>query len=362
MKKQLKCSVFVTGSRFIPFHEPSGIYRFSHLFNELKKSGLNLSHDPKSDWLISINHNKKEYQRFISNGGSANRAILLRDEPVSVFPMQFKNAIEKLYLLVLTPGLCKELSSQSFFIPWPYESNANPNKPEISDQFLIYENLSKNMIESMAEWNLRENYATVISANKVSSKKSIYYDLRRKIAHQSRELNVLVYGDLWNSGLLRKIRHRVAVLFFAVRNKSAFSIRSVYGNLHWRYNSHGPVENKFKTLLNSKFSIVLENSDTTISEKIFDAIIAGCVPVYFGPKLDSVGLPKDIAFECDPEINSFVNLMKDLSPQQIENVRISGQKFIRSRDFKEIWLQEKVNSYLHEVILLKMNSPKDIPC
>lgn len=356
MKKQSNISIFLTGSRFIPFDEPDAVYRFSHLVGELKKSGLNSSLNPESDWLISINHNMKDYQKFISNGGTPNRAILLRDEPISVFPAQFKSEVENLYSLVLTPGLRKELSGEFGFIPWPYESNANPNDPKTSDQKLIFEKLAKNKIDSFAEWSSRENQATIISANKVSAKKSNFYSFRRKIAHQSAELNLSIYGDLWNSSMLKKIRHRLAVLFFSIRTNGGFSIRSIYGNLHWRYESHGTVENKFETLLNSKFSIVLENSDTTISEKLFDAIIAGCVPIYFGPKLDSVGLPQNIAFQCKPDINSYSNLMKNLSSEEIEAVRQCGQKFIWGKDFKEIWSHEKVNSYMHNLILAQISN------
>ena len=317
----------------------------------MSRSGFRLNIDPKSDWLISVNHNQAEYQRFISNGGVASRAILLRDEPVSVFPAQFSSKIEKLYSLVLTPGLRKELSGKSFFIPWPYESNANPNTPKYSDLNMLSQQLLESSSTSLDKWLLRRNHIVVISSNKVSTKKSVFHEFRRMVGHEAEKLGLLIYGDLWSSSLKDKIKHRVGVLVFGLRSRSSISLVSIYGKLHWRYRSCGAVEDKFEVLLNSRISVVLENSDTTISEKLFDSIIAGCVPIYAGPKLSNVELPEDIALQCAPDIATLSNLINNTSKEQIEMVRQRGQNFIRSEEFKSNWSSEAVNKFLCSLIL-----------
>ena len=351
MKKPVNISICITGSRHIPFDRPDQVYRFSLLLDSLRNSGYSLSADPKSDWLISINHNKAAYRKFISAGGSAQRAILLRDEPVSVFPSQFENHVESLYSQVLTPGLSKELSRRTFFIPWPYEINANPNTPKKSDSDVLSQIQANGFGISLNEWALREHHIVVISSNKVSPKKSVFHDFRRVLAHNAQELNVKIYGDLWSDDLKKKINHRLGVLAFAIRNRSKISIRSIYGDLHWRYQSCGPIDNKFDVLLNSKMSIVLENSDSTVSEKLFDVIVAGCVPIYVGPSLLSIDLPDDIAIQCEPNIDSLTYILKTLSDESIELMRQRGQNFIRSDKFKTIWSSEGVNSHLYDLIV-----------
>ena len=356
MIKQTDISICIAGSRHIPFDRPDQVYRFSQLLDSLRKTGYLLSRDPKSDWLISINHNKTAYRKFISAGGSSQRAILLRDEPVSVFPSQFETHVENLYSLVLTPGLSKDLSRKTFFIPWPYEVNANPNTPSKTDSAVFTQIQTKGFDDTLNEWATRENHIVVISSNKVSPKKSVYHEFRRAVAHNAQEFNAQIYGDLWSGDLKKKFIHRLGVLIFAIRNRSSISFKSIYGNLHWRYQSCGSVDNKFDILLNSKMSIVLENSNSTVSEKIFDVIIAGCVPIYVGPKLLSIELPEDLAIQCEPDIDSLNHLLQTLSDEHVEIVRERGQDFIQSDTFKTIWSSEGVNSQLYNLILHQMKS------
>ena len=351
MKKPVNISICIAGSRHIPFDRPDQVYRFSQLLDSLRNSGYSLSTDPLSDWLISINHSKTAYRKFISAGGSAQRAILLRDEPVSVFPSQFETHVENLYSLVLTPGLTKYLSKKTYFIPWPYEINANPNTPKKTDSDVLAQIQANGFDVTLNEWTSRENHTVVISSNKVSPKKSVFHEFRRVLAHNAQELNIRIYGDLWGGNLKKKVNHRLGVLAFAIRSRSRISIRSIYGHLHWRYQSCGPVDNKFDVLLNSKMSIVLENSNSTVSEKIFDVILAGCVPIYVGPNLLSIELPDDIAIQCEPDIDSLSHLLKTLSDESIELMRQRGQNFIRSDKFKTVWSSEGVNSQLYNLIV-----------
>lgn len=354
--EQTNISICIAGSRHVPFDRQDQVYRFSPLLDSLRKTGYLLSRDPKSDWLICINHNKTAYRKFISAGGSAQRAILLRDEPVSVFPSQFETHVENLYSLVLTPGLSKNLSRNNFFIPWPYEVNANPNTPSKTDSDVFSQIQAKNYSDTLNDWAAREKHIVIISSNKVSPKKSVFHEFRRAVAHNAHEFNAQIYGDLWSVGLKKKLIHRLGVLVFAIRNRSRISFRSIYGNLHWRYQSCGSVDNKFDVLLNSRMSIVLENSNSTVSEKIFDVIIAGCVPIYVGPKLSSIELPEDLAIQCEPDIDSLRNLLQNLSEERVEMVRQSGQDFIQSHGFKTIWSSEGVNSQLYNLILQQMKS------
>ena len=49
-------------------------------------------------------------------------------------------------------------------------------------------------------------------------------------------------------------------------------------------NVGGPVVNKIEFLSSYKFSIAMENSngDGYVSEKIYDSLISGTIPIYYG--------------------------------------------------------------------------------
>jgi hypothetical protein len=41
-----------------------------------------------------------------------------------------------------------------------------------------------------------------------------------------------------------------------------------------------------------------------MSEKLFDALIAGCIPIYVGPDVASYGIPRDLVIEVEPTVMS----------------------------------------------------------
>jgi hypothetical protein len=49
---------------------------------------------------------------------------------------------------------------------------------------------------------------------------------------------------------------------------------------------------------------VIENSKEFLSEKLFDAFFAKCIPVYVGPKVENFDIPKNLVIQCDPNIVS----------------------------------------------------------
>ncbi|MGX2982084.1 glycosyltransferase family 10 domain-containing protein [Helicobacter sp. 23-1045] len=64
----------------------------------------------------------------------------------------------------------------------------------------------------------------------------------------------------------------------------------------WRNNIGGAVENKHKWLQSYKFNLCFENSSYAgyLTEKLFDAYSAGCVPIYWGDTSLRSGVANDI--------------------------------------------------------------------
>ena len=64
------------------------------------------------------------------------------------------------------------------------------------------------------------------------------------------------------------------------------SLTEAFSQFSYHYPSYkGRVENKLLELSKFKYAIVIENEADFVSEKLFDAIAAKCVPIYVGPDL-----------------------------------------------------------------------------
>ena len=129
----------------------------------------------------------------------------------------------------------------------------------------------------------KEKLCTIISTNRVSSIKNELYSERVKAIrwfeeHQPSEFDL--YGIGWNEYYFSQTNP------LRIFNRIYYSRKILHQILGENYPSYkGKVKSKEDTLNRYKFSICYENVMNIpgyITEKIFDAFIAGCVPIYLG--------------------------------------------------------------------------------
>jgi hypothetical protein len=321
---------------------------------------------PSADFLFSVNHNKKLYQKFIASGGSKERAILLRLEPDTVFPKQYKRKITEKYGLVISPGSILGYTDLDSHLGWPYQYHLNPAKPVLTDPNLedvIKENSGSGLF-TLKDWDQRSHTLVLIAANKVSPVSSANYAIRRKIAHQIPKTLLEVYGPLWKDSFYSKLRHRVAVFVSALRQGTFPNVIEIYGNLHRRYpNSRGMVDDKHNLLKDSKFSLVIENSNSIVTEKLFDSILNGCIPIYIGSDLDKIGFPKGVVIPVGGDSEEIIETLSSLNLVQVEQLLSDMSRFINSKKFLEIWgaisVYSKVSQLVYEFIMMNQHEKFD---
>ena len=221
-----------------------------------------------------------------------------------------------------------------------YECIPNPARPTGTDFELnecVHENIDK-LLFDYEEWSERTYFLTMVNANKVSPVKEENYRLRRIYAKQLDEKFLTVFGDLWNSSSLSKVLHRLSVLAFSIKNVFPPNLIHIYGNLHWRFStSGGVVADKQEILQSSKFSLVIENDKSYVSEKLFDALINGSIPVYFGPELPESLIPKDIHIALPNNPNELIPYLLELGESNIRNYLININSYISSQNFIARW-------------------------
>lgn len=103
---------------------------------------------------------------------------------------------------------------------------------------------------------------------------------------------------------------------------------------------NGKIENKFDVMRKYRFSICYENATHMpgyITEKIFDSLFAGCIPVYWGDEEISKSIPKGCfidkrEFDNYEELYSF---MKNMSDEEYINYLNCIQKFVEDERYGE---------------------------
>ena len=104
----------------------------------------------------------------------------------------------------------------------------------------------------------------------------------------------------------------------------------------------GPAETKFEVLSHARFSICFENAKDIsgyITEKLFDCLFAGCVPIYWGePHIESL-IPKSCyidfrTFLQKPDPYAALNqFLHQISEEQFSGYQEAARQYLASRAF-----------------------------
>ena len=197
-----------------------------------------------------------------------------------------------------------------------------------------------------ASWSNRDRaFLAIINANKVPrlEDRELYTERLRAIAFFGERGEIDLYGTGWSGPAyrvgetraprsLRRLRHRLDRALDRLelrRDPLLAAARRVY---------RGPVVSKSETLGRYTFSICFENMvlDGWVTEKIFDCLRAGTVPVYLGaPDVEHWIWP-----ECYVDMRRFSGYLElreflhGLSPAEVDAYRHAGREYFRSEAFR----------------------------
>ncbi len=111
----------------------------------------------------------------------------------------------------------------------------------------------------------------------------------------------------------------------------------------------GPCKSKHETLSQYMFSMCFENMamDGYITEKLFDCLYAGTIPIYLGaPDVDK-WIPQDvyIDFRKFRSVDEMWRFVRDMDDKEIEAMRQAGRSFLESDSFKRTYYDSLVNIF-----------------
>jgi hypothetical protein len=202
--------------------------------------------------------------------------VLIASEPRVVVPLNSHPKVLKEFDKVLQIGRPGQLP----LLPWPQHPFKNPVTVQKQD-------LGK---------------AILIQSRKYSFVKGQLYSLRVLLA--SSDKRVFVVGRGWAETWYRTLGRLIVELGKTLRAGVSIDWQTCISGFKIPINLLGPAESKNFAMQEFKVAVVIENSQEYMSEKLFDALVGGCIPVYVGPDLGTFGIPPTLYVSADATLES----------------------------------------------------------
>ena len=294
----------------------------------LEKKGL-LAAPEETDIhkVVCIDYSSKyKYQVNNPRLGRENRT-LVRMEPSVVLPANFSRSRRNQFGLKVTVG--GNPTGSSATVHWPL---VFPSETDLA------------VLHAAGRLDL----AVLINGNKMSFVKGELYSLRRRAIRALDNLDV--FGTEWDSKFTQR-------LFIAIRSftHSCLSLKlpHMQGASMWFQSypkSFRTVDDKLAAMSKYKYALVIENSAEYMSEKLMEALFAGCIPVYVGPNPQEYGIPKDIVIWTNPNIASIENSFREAATWRFDEFQARLSLFLQSSATRELWDHERVHQRLLDLI------------
>lgn len=273
--------------------------------------------DPRATHFVSLDHNRRSFAVMAPPIPTSSRLLIVL-EPRVVIPTNYRSSVLKRYGAVLTYTWA--VPGTESVVPWPQRdwraapSGSGAHTPGTS---------------------------ALVNANKLSSIRGSLYGLRRRvIARFAREhLPLSLAGANWNRRGVALLVENARSIAYAVFNREIVDLREwarpvpTTGSITYL----GKIDDKDAVLLDAEFAVVIENSATYVSEKLFDAVIAGCVPLYVGPPLADYGIPEGVAVVLPLRAHAFTDAVRTLTSGQKKAVLDAGVAWLASDETYRRW-------------------------
>lgn len=288
---------------------------------------LSENYDKHLDYFVAMDLDRATLREMADRGVPKEMSVLLRFEPDVVCPLNYRASAVRKFGRVLDIGRPSPLPGDWEFWPqnWPDPERA----------------------ESLRNSYREETRLVLMNANKLSLIKNEQYSFRRKLIHS---FPLDVYGPDWDSNVLRRLRVLAGELIIALANKRLPQAKSVSFWFANHTHLRGTAIDKLATLARYKFAVIVENSPDYMSEKLFDALFARCIPIYFGPSIEHFSIPKQLAVAAGGDVLSFQNALNQAQDIDYELWQQQLDEFLHNEETVGRWSALKVFKRLVDAI------------
>jgi alpha(1,3/1,4) fucosyltransferase len=276
----------------------------------------------EAERVLFFNYNRGLHEECLQHGLEPDQLVLFAFEPPVVIPEHDDRDVWARFGMVFTPDDRAIDGTRVRKLRYPQAKELIDGLPSYEDRRLL----------------------TLINANKQSYGRDELYSLRRKAIRffERRDLDFEFYGWGW-AGAAVLVGDAPAV---SGRARLLRRGRALW-NDHRRHRAYGgSIVDKFEILRRFRFSICFENQDRLpgyITEKIFDCLVCGTVPIYLGAPNIADYLPEDcyIDMRALGSFEALASLLHELGPADVAALREAGENYLRSPAFRD-WQPEAV--------------------
>lgn len=272
--------------------------------------------------VLCFNHRPEFYASCIAAGLKPEQLVLFLMEPRPVIPAQYEQAVWNLYGQVFT--FLDSLADGKHFKKMYYPQG-------------------QSLMAHVPGWGDRK-FLSLMNANKYSYVPNELYSRRRDAI---RFFESQADFDLFGHGWDRNGAITLGAAGQAFRHgKWLRYITDVLTGFRHSPSYRGTVKNKYETIQQYKYCIAFENESKTqgyMTEKLFDCLFTGTVPVYLGAENVTDYVPADCFIDMRKYTtwDELYRALRAISQSEFEQYQAAGQAFLRSPAFAP-WLPQNV--------------------
>ncbi len=278
--------------------------------------------------LVCIDYSPKAGREIRLLGLRTEDCTLVRMEPSVVLPANFSRNVRDQFGKVITVGGTS--SSRFHRVNWP---------------LLWPDSMDVQAITHIE----RQDRIVLVNGNKISFVRGELYTLRRKAILDLANLDL--FGTDWSSSILARIVTAIRSFAYTVLSLKVPTLASVTLWFRRYPNYMGHIQDKIGTMSKYKYALVIENSAEYMSEKLMEALFAGCIPIYVGPDPTNFGIPRDLVVCAEPNLRSIRASLDKASSWDIQEFQLRLRRFLSSDETREQWDHEDVYGKMLEEIL-----------
>lgn len=246
---------------------------------------------------VAIGHQPQRVTGLQMSRVARGRRILVVMEPRVTTPGLYTRGTLATYgkIFAGSPLWAEELRSEAFI--WPQNVDLNP-------------------LETHNDFD-----ATMIYSNKRSAVRGSMYGLRRDVIRegQMQGMAIAVAGPGWSAPPSDNLRAGLRAVSKSLLAGAPPNLREALSKAVWKPDhALGIAAVKSDVLQRARCSIVIENSADYVSEKLFDVIRHGVAAIYVGPRLDTFGIPEDVAITAEANPREIIGLVGQCSESDLK--------------------------------------------
>jgi hypothetical protein len=252
--------------------------------------------------------------------------VAIIQEPEVVKPQLYKRSYLNNFDLVIGIGQLKDFNTEKVFV--------NLKWPQIlSDKYL-------------PRSEERTNRIVAIASKRISFVKNENYKFRFYIFNDKHRYSMVdFYGKNWEKNISHSLKDFLySILYHGVSIKSfnlLFIFRYIFTGIDVQR-----CKDKKTILQKYKFSLVIENSTVHFTEKFFDALKNGTVPIYLGPGLNQLGIPKELYIDLSQFSFSKFDLNKLTKGFNYDDWLQKSRNYLGSDTFRKEWHADNIFNQL----------------